>query len=783
MSGAGSSTPTGPELPSNGRRSAEGHVAGAPARPGDPEITPELVSDHGLTPEEYGRIVDALGRAPTFTELGVFSAMWSEHCGYKNSKPLLRLLPTQAPRVIQGPGENAGVIDVGDGWAVAFKIESHNHPSAVEPYQGAATGVGGILRDIFTMGARPIATLDSLRFGDLDDPRVRYLFAGVVKGIGDYGNCVGIPNLGGEVRFDRAYDGNLLVNAMAIGLMRAERLIRAEARGVGNTLMAVGARTGRDGIHGATFASEELSEETEAKRPQVQVGDPFTEKLLLEASLELIESGAITGIQDMGAAGLTSSASEMAGRAGNGVEIDVAKVPVRELGMTPYEILLSESQERMLVVAERGREDEVRRILGKWELEAAVVGRVTGDGMFRVLEAGAVVADIPAVPLTGDCPTYEREGFEAPEIAALRARGLSEFSQGLGGDLTGRLLRLLDSPNIASKRWVIRQYDTTVRANSVVRPGGDAGVVRIPGTRRGIAATTDCNGRYCYLHPRRGAAIAVAEAARNLACVGAVPAAVTNNLNFGSPLKPAIYYQLREAVLGMAEACRVFETPVTGGNVSLYNETEGLAIYPTPVIGMVGVVEDVERVCRHAFVQTGERILLLGTNRDELGGSEYLYVFHELVAGEPPRLDLMAERSLQQAILAMIGEGLLSSAHDCAEGGLACALVESAAGDGANPFGIDVELADPITPVALLFGESQGRTIVSCEPERVERVRGVAARHGVPCVEIGGVGERGGRFWIRAGTSGVDVPVRDLVNAFFQTIPARMDHPAEVRTA
>ena len=780
---AGNSVPAGARLPPGGRGAEAGHAPRARPRLGDPEITPELISEHGLTSEEFGRIVDALGRTPTFTELGVFSAMWSEHCGYKNSRPLLRQLPTQAPWVIQGPGENAGVIDAGDGWAIAFKIESHNHPSAVEPYQGAATGVGGILRDIFTMGARPIATLDSLRFGNLDDPRARYLFAGVVRGIGDYGNCVGVPNLGGEVRFEGAYDGNPLVNAMAIGLMRTDHLIRGEARGVGNTLMAVGARTGRDGIHGATFASEELSQETEARRPQVQVGDPFTEKLLLEASLELIESGAITGIQDMGAAGLTSSASEMAGRAGNGVEIDVAKMPSRELGMTPYEILLSESQERMLVVAQRGREDDVRRILEKWELEAAVVGQVTGDGMFRVLEAETVVADIPAGPLTRGCPTYEREGTEDPEIARLRARNLSEFSRGLGGDLSRHLLRLVDSPNVASKRWVVRQYDTTVRAHSVVRPGGDAGVVRIPGTLRGIAATTDCNGRYCYLHPRRGAAIAVAEAARNLACVGAVPTAVTNNLNFGSPLNPAIYYQLREAVLGMAEACRVFETPVTGGNVSLYNETEGVAIYPTPVIGMVGLVDNVERVCRHAFSEAGNRILLLGTNGDELGGSEYLSVFHKLVAGEPPRLDLMAERSLQQAMLAMIREGLLSSAHDCAEGGIACALVEAAAGDGAMPLGIDVELADPIAPVALLFGESQGRAIISCGPEQVEPVRIVAARHGVPCSEIGDVGKPGGRFRIRAGASGVDLPVRDLADAFFRAISTRMDGPAEVATA
>ncbi len=541
------------------------------------------MADHGLSEEEYARIVRILGREPTFTELGVFSAMWSEHCGYKNSKRMLRLLPTQAPWVIQGPGENAGVIDIGDGYALAFKIESHNHPSAVEPYQGAATGVGGILRDIFTMGARPIAVLDSLRFGDLDSGRVRYLFSGVVAGVGDYGNCVGIPNIGGETFFDRGYEGNPIVNAMCLGLMKQDELITASASGTGNALMAVGARTGRDGIHGATFASEELSEDSdEASRPQVQVGDPFTEKLLLEASLELIASGAITGIQDMGAAGITSSASEMAGRGGSGVEIDMARVPVREPGMTPYEILLSESQERMLVVAEQGKEAEVHRILEKWELEAAVIGRVTDDGRFRVLEDGRVVADIPALPLTEGCPTYEREGVESAEVQALRAMDLSEHAAP-SGDLSELFLRMLGSPNVASKRWIYRQYDTTVRTSTAVRPGGDAGVVRIRGTRRAVAATTDCNGRYVYLDPGVGARAAMAEAARNLVCVGALPTAITNNLNFGNPLKPHIYHQFREAVLGMAEACRVFETPVTGGNVSFYNETDGRAIYPTPV--------------------------------------------------------------------------------------------------------------------------------------------------------------------------------------------------------
>ena len=602
--------------------------------PGDPPVTPALVADHGLSPEEHERIVQILGREPTYTELGIFSAMWSEHCGYKNSRRLLRLLPTSAPWVIQGPGENAGVIDVGDGWALAFKIESHNHPSAVEPYQGAATGVGGILRDIFTMGARPIAVLDSLRFGDLDSGRIRYLFGGVVKGIGDYGNCVGIPNIGGEVVFDQGYRGNPIVNAMCLGLLRKEDLIKGEAKGVGNTLMAVGARTGRDGIHGATFASEELSEDSEASRPQVQVGDPFTEKLLLEASLELIGSGAITGIQDMGAAGLTSSASEMAGRAGNGVEIDITQVPVREEGMTPYEILLSESQERMLVVARRGDEEEVRRILEKWELEAAKIGSVTDDGLFRVLEQGRVIAEIPALPLTTGCPTYERAGVESDEVKALRQRDLSHLLRATG-DQTAALLRLMGLPNLASKRWVYRQYDSTVRTATAVPPGGDAGVVRIRGTKKAVAATTDCNGRYCYLSPRQGTMIAVAEAARNLVCVGAVPTAVTNNLNFGSPLRAEIYFQFREAVQGMAEACKVFETPVTGGNVSFYNETEGQAIYPTPVIGMVGVVEELDHLTRHAFVRPGDRIVLLGENTEELGASEYLYQLHGMVAGGP----------------------------------------------------------------------------------------------------------------------------------------------------
>lgn len=746
-----------------------------PPRDGDPEITPEVVADHGLSEEEYQRVCSVMGREPTFTELGVFSAMWSEHCGYKNSKRLLRLLPTRAPWVIQGPGENAGVIDVGDGYALAFKIESHNHPSAVEPYQGAATGVGGILRDIFTMGARPVAVLDSLRFGDLDSGRVRYLFDGVVKGVGDYGNCVGIPNIGGEVVFDRGYEGNPIVNAMCLGLMKREELITAAASGVGNPLMAVGARTGRDGIHGATFASEELSEDAdESSRPQVQVGDPFTEKLLLEASLELIASGAISAIQDMGAAGITSSASEMAGRGGSGVEMEMTDVPVREEGMTPYEILLSESQERMLVVAEKGREDEVHRILEKWELEAAVIGQVTDDGMFRVLENGKVVADIPALPLTDGCPTYEREGIEAEEVTALREMDLSEHLIP-EGDLSRSFLLLLGSPNVASKQWIYHQYDTTVRTSTAVRPGGDAGVVRIRGTKRAVAATTDCNGRFVYLQPKTGAMAAVAEAARNLVCVGAMPTAITNNLNFGNPLKAHIYYQLREAVMGMRDACAAFETPVTGGNVSLFNETDGKAIYPTPVIGMVGVIDDVDRITPNAFRNVGDDIVLLGDNTGEIGGSEYLYVTADLVAGEPPSVDLEGEKRLQQAMLAMIHEGLVTAAHDCSQGGLACTLAEMALGDGEDPLGVAAEIDEELRPVVSLFGESQGRIVVSCNPASTEALLGAAERYEVPAQRIGSVVDAESGFKLQVRDASVSAALADMSEAYFQAIPKIMD--------
>jgi len=746
-----------------------------PPRDGDPEITAEVVADHGLSEDEYERVRKIMGRAPTFTELGVFSAMWSEHCGYKNSKRLLRLLPTKAPWVIQGPGENAGVIDVGDGYALAFKIESHNHPSAVEPYQGAATGVGGILRDIFTMGARPVAILDSLRFGDLTTGRVRYLFSGVVSGVGDYGNCVGVPNIGGEVQFDRGYEGNPIVNAMCLGLMKHEDLITASASGTGSPLMTVGARTGRDGIHGATFASVELSEDSdESSRPQVQVGDPFTEKLLLEASLELIASGAISGIQDMGAAGITSSGAEMAGRGGSGIEMEMTDVPIREEGMTPYEILLSESQERMLVVAKPGQEHEVHRILEKWELEAAVIGKVTDDGMFRVLENGRVVAEIPALPLTDGCPTYEREGVEAKETIALREMDLSEHLIP-EGDLTPSFLMLLGSPNVASKQWIYHQFDTTVRTATAVRPGGDAGVIRIRGTKRGVAATTDCNGRFVYLAPRTGAMAAVAEAARNLVCVGAVPTAITNNLNFGNPLKPHIYFELREAVLGMRDACTAFETPVTGGNVSLFNETDGQAIYPTPVIGMGGVIDDVSKITRHSFRQAGDDIVLLGTNSGEFGGSEYLYVTADLVAGTPPSVDLDAERTLQQAVLAMNHEQILASAHDCSEGGLASTLAECALGEGEDPLGISVQLDEDLRPVIALFGESQGRILVSCDTENTDEVLRIAEQYGVPARRIGRVVDAADGFAVDVRDASLRASMADLSDAYFGAIPKIMD--------
>jgi phosphoribosylformylglycinamidine synthase len=746
-------------------------------RPGDPEITPALVAEHGITPFEYEKLVAMLGRTPTFTELGIVSALWSEHCSYKHSRPVLKTLPTRAPWVLQGPGENAGVISVGDGLAVAFKIESHNHPSAVEPYQGAATGVGGILRDVFTMGARPIAMLNSLRFGNPESARVRWLVAGVVKGIGDYGNCVGVPTVAGDVMFDAAYEGNPLVNAMCVGLMREEELITAKAEGVGNPIIAVGARTGRDGIHGASFASEDLSEENEAKRPRVQVGDPFTEKLLLEASLELIRSGHIVAIQDMGAAGLTSSSAEMAERGDVGVVIDVTKVPVREAGMTPYEILLSESQERMLVVAKQGREAEVRAILHKWHLEAEVIGEVIAEPVYRVMEGDRVVAEFPGTRLVTDCPQYHPEARESETIVALRARDPHAVApRPEEGDPAWTLAQLLSSPTIASKRWITRQYDSQVRTNTVAGPGAaDAAIVRLRGTTKALALKTDCNGRYVYLDPRMGGRIAVAEAARNVACTGARPLAITNNLNFGNPKKPEVFFQLRESVAGMGEACTVLETPVTGGNVSLYNENPQGAVFPTPTVGMVGLIDDVSTATRMTFTTPGDAIVLLGETKDELGGSEYLARVHGLTIGAPPSVDLAGEKRLIGALLAAIGSGAVRSAHDTSEGGLAVALAESCMAEPERPLGADVTLETTVPMRSAFWGESQGRVIVST-PD-ADAVLAIARQHGVPAARIGTV-TAGPALRVTAGGTTLDVPVADLAAAYHGAIPALMTRAA-----
>jgi phosphoribosylformylglycinamidine synthase subunit PurL len=756
------------------------------SRPGDPVITPAMVTEHGITEFEYERLISMLGRTPTFTELGVVSALWSEHCSYKHSRPMLKTLPTKAPWVLQGPGENAGVISVGDGWAVAFKIESHNHPSAVEPYQGAATGVGGILRDVFTMGARPIALLNSLRFGPLTSSRVRWLFAGVVKGIGDYGNCVGVPTVGGEVVFDPSYEGNPLVNAMCVGLMREDELITAVASGVGNPIMAVGARTGRDGIHGASFASEDLSASSEAKRPMVQVGDPFTEKLLLEASLELIRSGYIVAIQDMGAAGLTSSSAEMAERGDVGVTIDVTKVPVREQGMTPYEILLSESQERMLVVAKLGHEDDVRAILAKWDLEAAVIGEVIAEPVYRVTEGERVVAEFPGSRLVTECPQYVLEPRESETLKAARGRSAhAVVPRDEERDHAWTLERLLSSPTIASKKWVWQQYDSTVRTSTVRGPGSDAAVVKLRGADKAIALCIDGNGRHVALSPRNGGRAAVAEAARNVACTGARPMAITNNLNFGNPKKPEVYFQLSEAIAGMGEACTVLETPVTGGNVSLYNENPQGAIHPTPTIGMVGLIESLSHVTPSAFQAVGDDIVLLGDCTDELGASEYLLEIHGLTIGEPPVCDPSRERALIETLLESIRSGVVRSAHDCSDGGLAVALAECAMADRERMFGFTVDLSvwATLPHRALLFGEAHARVVVSTADSAA--IVGIAQRHGVPARVIGKVttADEGAQYTISDDT--FSAPIAWLAKAFHESIPLAMDGetPAELAMA
>ncbi len=754
-----------------------GPVTAAEAFPGERPVTPEVVREHNLNDLEYARILALLGRTPTLTELGIFSALWSEHCSYKHSRPVLRRFPTEGPQVLQGPGENAGVLRLPQGWAVAFKIESHNHPSAVEPYQGAATGVGGILRDVFTMGARPVAVLNSLRFGPLDVARNRYLFAGVVRGVGDYGNCVGIPTLGGEVGFAPGYTGNPLVDAMCVGLLRERDLTRARAHGVGNVLLAVGARTGRDGIHGASFASEELSEKSEARRPQVQVGDPFTEKLLLEATLELITSELVLAVQDMGAAGLTSSSAEMAARGGVGVEIDTGLVPTREEGMTPYEILLSESQERMLVVAEPRRVPEIQAVCAKWELGATPIGHVTDDGIFRVRHHGRVVAAIPGQQLVDDCPVYHPEAREADEARARRAAAPDRP----GPDPERALERLLDSPNIASKRWVYEQYDSTVQGETVLGPGGDAGVFRVPGADFGIAVTVDCNARLVALDPCEGGKAAVAEAARNIACTGALPLGITDCLNFGNPEKPEVFFQFREACRGVADACRAFETPVTGGNVSFYNESPTGAVDPTPTIGMVGLLEPVSARVPSHFQAPGDVIVVLGATRGELGGSAYWAELLDFVGGRPAPVDLDAERRLQLFLVSAARGELLRSAHDCSEGGLAVTLAEAAIGGpyATASLGATLDLAgyaEGLPLDGLLFGEDGARAVVSCAPDAVAGLLTLAAERGVPAFRAGAVGAPDGRLELEAGGKPLGWDTRALRRIYFEAIPRRMAH-------
>jgi phosphoribosylformylglycinamidine synthase subunit PurL len=742
-------------------------------------IDRQILQRHGLTEEEYGRILQFLGREPNLTELGIFSVMWSEHCSYKSSRVHLKTLPTEGPQVLQGPGENAGAIDIGEGLAAVFKIESHNHPSFIEPYQGAATGVGGIIRDIFTMGARPIALLNSLRFGALDAAGTPRLMEGVVAGIAGYGNSIGIPTVGGEIAFDPSYAGNPLVNVFCLGIAKASDIIKGVASGVGNSVYYVGAKTGRDGIHGATMASAEFDEKSAEKRPAVQVGDPFMEKLLLEACLEVMQTDALVGIQDMGAAGLTCSTTEMGSRGGAGIEIDVSLVPQRETGMTPYEIMLSESQERMLLVVKRGREAEVERVFDKWDLHAVHIGEVTDDGVLRVKDRGTVVAQIPNRALTDEAPLYRRPMAKSAYLAEAQQLDLDRLDEyptlkarGISGPAAPAvdLLKLLDSPTIASKRWVYRQYDHMVRTNTLNLPGFGAGVVRIKGTDRALAMSVDGNGRYCYLDPYGGAMLAVAEASRNVACAGARPLGATNCLNFGNPERPEIMWQFAKAVEGIGAACRALGVPITGGNVSLYNETDGKAIYPTPVIGVVGLLEHADRVVSRRFQDAGATVVLLGDGRGELGGSEYLKVVYDLVRGMPPAIDLDAERALQQLVVALAGDRLIRSAHDCSDGGLAVTLAEccfdtGGMGAAVSIGAVEVSRHTAVNQAAALFGESASRVIVSARADDASRVLERAEAAGVRATVIGRTGGNRLRITV-AGQAAIDVAVDDAERAW-----------------
>jgi len=738
----------------------------------EPEVNLELATEHGLTQEEFTWICERLGRKPSFTELGIFSVMWSEHCSYKNSIVLLKTLPRSGGKLLVSAGEeNAGLVDIDDGLAVAFKIESHNHPSAVEPYQGAATGVGGILRDIFTMGARPIACLNSLRFGSLTDARTKFLFEGVVKGIGDYGNCFGVPTIAGEVYFDESYKGNPLVNAMAVGIVNTKHVVSATAKGRDNPVMIVGSSTGRDGIHGATFASEEISEKSEAKRPSVQVGDPFTEKLLLEATLEIIKQDLVIGIQDMGAAGISCSTSEMSFKGSSGMIIDLNKVPLREDGMTAYEIMLSESQERMLVVAKKGCEDKVKEIFAKWDLNCEIVGHVTDEEKLIINYQGEKKAEInPAdLALGGNIPSYIRETAEPKYISEKNNFDLNSIVE--LENIEEIFIRIFSSPNISSKQWVYQQYDSMVRTNTIVGPGSDAAVIYIKGTNKALAAKTDCNGRYVFLNPKEGAKIAVAESARNVVCTGAEPLAITNCLNFGNPYKPEVYWTFKKAIEGIGEACRFLNTPVTGGNVSFYNESPDSSVYPTPVIGMVGLIKKLENITTAEFKNDGDLIYLLGEDYEEIGGSEFLKVIHNQVAGNIPKLDLQTEKDLQKLVLSLIENGLIKSAHDVSDGGILVAVAECCIINQEKPIGATVNIPVKTRKDFSFFSESQSRIIVSVDKSKKESFETLTSKFFTPYNYIGETGGKNLKI-----NEEINFSLDQLMELYYSSIPKLMDH-------
>jgi len=738
----------------------------------EPEISPELVKDHGLSIEEYDHILRILGRTPSFTELGIFSVMWSEHCSYKNSIAQLKTLPRKGPHLLVEAGEeNAGLVDIGDGIAVAFKIESHNHPSAVEPYQGAATGVGGILRDIFSMGARPIAVLNSLRFGKLSDAKVSHLFRRVVKGIADYGNSFGVPTVAGEVYFDDSYQDNPLLNVMAVGIVEHGKIAKAIAKGNGNVVMIVGSKTGRDGIHGATFASEEISEKSEAKKSSVQVGDPFAGKILLEATLEVIASGSVIGVQDMGAAGITCSTSEMSARGNSGMIVDVEKIPLREKDMTPYEILLSESQERMLFIIAKGHEEEAANIFKKWDIEAEIIGNVEDQQNIIIRLNNTVVANLPAEPLVlggSGAPVYIRETQEPKYLK--HCREFNPLSLPVPDDMNECLLSLIERPSVANKKWVYEQYDSMVRTNSVLLSDGDAAVIRLKGTRKGLALKTDCNAKFVYLNPRRGTQIAVSEAARNVSCVGAKPIAITNCLNFGNPYDPEIYWQFTEAIAGMRDACNVFNTPVTGGNVSFYNEGPSGAIIPTPVIGMLGLLNDIDQIVTSHFKQVGDIIIELGINRGEIGGSEYLSMILNEILGDAPVIDLEYEKRLHSVCQELAAKKIVNSMHDISDGGLAINLVESL--NGTKKLGCNINLIESkeIRKDFLCFGESQSRVVISCNPKQLAQVISISNHYQIDATQIGVITDT---KRLKIGSS-IDLNISEALKVYNETIEKRM---------